>query len=311
MDPELFELERPDDTPRVSLPPRFKPLLAADVKDKSQIRFPLYASPKIDGIRCILFQGKCLTRSLKLVPNEHVRKVLGKYVQNYLLDGELTVGTNFQQTSSAVMSYDGRPDFLFRVFDILRTDPTIDYYTRLEHLNSVVLPDRTMLVTQTLVRTMPDLLALHEDNLRHGYEGTMLRSVDGGYKYGRSTMREHILLKLKTHADAEARVIAVKERMINANEPTRNKLGYQERSSHRSGMIPANDLGALVCQGLGDFEGITFDVGSGFTAQQRITFWSRREALIGKIVKFKYQDYGIKEKPRMPIFLGFRDWSDM
>jgi len=28
---------------------------------------------------------------------------------------------------------------------------------------------------------------------------------------------------------------------------------------------------------------------------------------MGKIITFKYQLYGTKDKPRMPIFKGFRD----
>jgi DNA ligase-1 len=36
-----------------------------------------------------------------------------------------------------------------------------------------------------------------------------------------------------------------------------------------------------------------------------------RKKLLGKIVKYKYQEIGVLEKPRFPVFLGFRDKEDM
>lgn len=43
----------------------------------------------------------------------------------------------------------------------------------------------------------------------------------------------------------------------------------------------------------------------------RRVHWSDRQALIGKTVKFKYQAIGTKDKPRIPVFLGWRDARDM
>ena len=57
--------------------------------------------------------------------------------------------------------------------------------------------------------------------------------------------------------------------------------------------------------------GVEFQVGSGFDAAQRKDFWSRRETLRGKIIKYKSFKIGVKDKPRHPIFLGFRDKADM
>ena len=43
----------------------FKPLLAETVEDISKLRYPLLASPKLDGIRCVKLNGKALTRKQK------------------------------------------------------------------------------------------------------------------------------------------------------------------------------------------------------------------------------------------------------
>lgn len=56
---------------------------------------------------------------------------------------------------------------------------------------------------------------------------------------------------------------------------------------------------------------VNFSVGSGFTMAQRETYWRDAQALIGKIIKYKYFSIGVLNKPRHPIFLGFRDLIDI
>jgi DNA ligase-1 len=56
---------------------------------------------------------------------------------------------------------------------------------------------------------------------------------------------------------------------------------------------------------------VEFDIGTGFTADQRQLLWSVGDNLIGRVVKYKSQPTGVKEKPRFPVFLGFRDAVDM
>ena len=57
--------------------------------------------------------------------------------------------------------------------------------------------------------------------------------------------------------------------------------------------------------------GLLFNIGSGFTANQRKELWKNKDKLLGKIVKYKYFDVSILNAPRFPIFLGFRDKEDM
>lgn len=57
--------------------------------------------------------------------------------------------------------------------------------------------------------------------------------------------------------------------------------------------------------------GDLFYIGTGFSALDRQAIWDNRESYIGKIVKFKYQKHGTKDRPRIPVFLSFRDPTDM
>ena len=56
------------------------------LKDKEKME----ASPKLDGIRCMIQDGIALSRSLKPIRNEHVQYILGREIFNGL-DGELII----------------------------------------------------------------------------------------------------------------------------------------------------------------------------------------------------------------------------
>jgi DNA ligase-1 len=155
-------------------------------------------------------------------------------------------------------------------------------------------------------------LAFEQTVLEAGFEGLILRSIDGPYKQGRSTEKQGWLLKLKRFVDAEAEVIDFYEEMENTNEAKKNLLGRTERSTKKEGMVGKGRLGGFVVIGLnGTFEGIIFECGSGLTAAQRESYWDGRMSLANRIIKYKYFPIGVKDKPRLPIFLGFRDKRDM
>lgn len=286
-----------------------KPLLAYTVNDTSTLKYPLLSSCKLDGIRCLVIDGVAMSRNLKPIKNEWVQECIGRPEYNGL-DGELIVGDIFakdcyRQTNSGVMKKDGKPDFKFHVFD--RFDmPEFHYLTRLGTLPR--LPHVTI-VEQWEIDTEYELLKFESEMLEKGAEGVMVRSLDGKYKQGRSTEKEGILGKLKRFADAEYEVIGYVERMENQNEKTTDALGHSKRSSHQENKVGRGDLGALVCR---TGEGLEFNCGTGFNDDDRAKLWAIRDTgLIGRFAKIKHFDYGVKDKVRFPVFLGFRDLADM
>ena len=52
---------------------KFKPMLACECSDITQVKFPIMASSKLDGIRCTIFGGVAYSRSLKPIPNKFVQ----------------------------------------------------------------------------------------------------------------------------------------------------------------------------------------------------------------------------------------------
>jgi DNA ligase-1 len=286
-----------------------KPMLASPAGEI--IHLPALLSPKLDGIRCLIIDGVACGRSLKPLPNKYVQTLFGRAALNGL-DGELIVGDPtakevFQATSSGVMSIEGEPEVSFWVFDDFGQPG--GFKLRLSTAHQRIKSQKFCEdVPHHLVQTAGDLNSYEEDYVTMGYEGVMLRHPDGPYKHGRSTAKEGWLLKVKRFEDNEATILGVTELMHNANEAKRNELGQLERSSHKAGKVGKKMLGALMVKDLKT--GVEFDIGTGFTAAQRQVLWAARTNLIGKLVKYKSQPTGVKEKPRFPVFLGFRDSVD-
>src|SRR3972149_6856806 len=150
----------------------FRPMLAARLEDLSLLRYPVLASPKLDGVRAIVVNGHVLSRSLKPIPNISVQ---AKYSRLKGYDGELIIGSPtakdcYLKTVSGVMTeYTPLGDNLtFLVFDSI-VYPYLPFKTRHESV------DVTYRLTHALISNEAELLALEKDVLRQGFEGLVLR----------------------------------------------------------------------------------------------------------------------------------------
>ena len=277
------------------MPQITKPLLAGSF-DEDKAVFPYLATPKIDGIRFLMINGKALSRSFKDIRNDYIQEFLSKNLPDGL-DGELTVGDSFSESSSGIMSEGGQPDFTCWLFDYV--DPNVakiaTYEERMRQLNALPLPrdPRVKILNPVLLKDMAALDAYEEACLNKGYEGIMVRSPKGTYKFGRSTVRQNILLKVKRFRDDEAEIIGIEE------EETEGANGVR---------IGNGTTGTLL---LRHANGMEFGVYSGLDDDLRDRIWARPNAYIGKLVKYKYFPHGMKDRPRHPVFLGFRDRDDM
>jgi DNA ligase-1 len=283
-----------------------KPMLACDAS--KELRYPLIASPKLDGIRCLIIDGVAVSRNLKPIRNRYIQSILGKKEYNGL-DGELIVGSStahdvYRQTSSGVMSEDGQPEFTYYIFD--KWDRKLAYSK--VHLYRYE-NDFIKSLSFSFINDKEQLDLYENRCLQAGYEGLILRSFDSPYKFGRATAKEGYLMKLKRFSDSEAEIIGFEERMHNANEATKDALGHTQRSQHKENLVPMNTLGALIVKTVDT--GIEFKIGTGFDDSIRKSIWETKNKLLGELVKFKHFEIGVKEAPRFPVFLGFRDRNDL
>lgn len=290
-----------------------KPMLAA-VWDPAKATYPYLATPKVDGIRFLMVDGVALSRTFKPIRNAHVQALLAAHLPDGV-DGELTAGDTFQSSTSAIMAAKGQPDFHAWLFDYVPAGAeTIPAYAdRVAALAEVVagvdLPFRCTALTDTRrVECEADVRAAAADYVAHGFEGAMLRSPGGTYKFGRATVKENILLKVKAFRDAEATVIGFVEKLHNTNAAERDAFNRAKRSHRKEGMAGADTAGALLVKRA---DGVTFKIGSGLNDELRAAIWADQPAYMGRVVKYKFFDVGVKDKPRHPVFLGFRDADDM
>jgi DNA ligase-1 len=301
---------------------KFKPMLAGKCSDTTTLRYPVLASKKLDGVRCLVQDGRLVSRTLKPIPNKHVQnKFIGLPEGT---DGELIIGDPraadaYRKTVSVVMSddkptnfYDGEETY-FYIFDtFLPSAPFTERIAMTADTADKFYRQDVDYVKQVVVQNAEELAKLEEMWLAEGYEGVMLRDPKGPYKEGRSSENQGWLLKLKQFEDGEARIIDFVEECENTNTATTNALGRTERSTAKAGMVGKGRLGKFEVVGVGGtYDGVLFSVGGGFTVEMRQSFWNMQPLLRGNILKFKYFASGSKDKPRFPVFLGWRDGRDM
>ena len=120
-----------------------------------------------------------------------------------------------------------------------------------------------------------------------GYEGIMIKDPEAGYECKRSVA----WLKLKPFIEVSLSVLDVEE------------------GTGRN----AGRLGALVCSGTDDGKDIVVNVGSGFTDDNRSTYWDARNELLGNIVEVRAdaitQNQDGTYSLRFPRFKGFRGFE--
>lgn len=285
-----------------------KPMLAGSF-DPDKANFPYIATPKIDGIRFLMVDGVAMSRKFKPIRNTYIQNLLSTHLPDGI-DGELTSGSTFQSSTSAVMKISGEPEFKVWIFDYV--DPSKDeidpFHLRIRNMPEITAPFEFEILSGSTMSSMEELGEYEQTCLNAGYEGAMVRDPNGTYKFGRSTVRENILLKLKRFVDDEAELVDIEEKTSNQNPEERDAFGYVKRSASLEGLVPMGTTGTLIVK---DKEGRTLRIGSGLNDELRKDIWENKSKYLGSLVKYKYFPQGVKELPRHPVFLGFRDPDDL
>jgi DNA ligase 1 len=269
---------------------------------------------KLDGVRVLTIvypDGRVdqFSRNGKeLVNFPHVKEQLAKvaagFTEPMVLDGEIMSGT-FQDLMKQIhrKSSAKANDAVLNLFDAL---PLAQFETgesattqeaRSEWLktwfeaNESALPNVTVVAQETVdLDTDAGQKRYREINalaIAGGYEGIMLKDADAGYKCKRSVA----WLKLKPFIEVSLTVTAVEE-------GTGKNVGR---------------LGALVCKGTDDGKDIVVNVGSGFSDEQRISFWSLARDCVGMVAEVRAdaitQNQDGTYSLRFPRFLRFRGFQ--
>lgn len=284
----------------------YKPLLAATVEHPEQLVFPLVASPKLDGIRCIIHNGIAMSRNLKPIRNTFIQEELQGLPDG--LDGELIVGEPNQglvlnRTVSGVMSEAGRPEFKFFVFDLAHEPGAFTRrFAQLKRLKH----ERLSIVPHDPISSSAMLADYERTILGEGFEGIMVRDPYGLYKHGRSTLRDRILGKLKRFTDGEIFITNIIEGSRNENEQTRGALGESTRSMAQAGMVPSGLVGTILGNDTKTNQSLQVSPGR-MTHDMRKYFMEHPEQIVGRIAHYRVFAYGSVNTPRFPTFQCFRE----
>jgi DNA ligase 1 len=298
------------------------PMLAKDYVAEA-LRFPVLCSYKLDGYRAFVDGGYILTRSGKAIPNKFTFDLFSS-PEFEGFDGELIVGAPndkraFDNTSGPIRRASGEPDVCWYVFDDRTAEGGFaERFARLQHRLTILrrymppsVMDRIKLVHHERLGNIEELDQMEEVAQVSGYEGLMIRKPNGPYKFGRSTVAEGYLLKVKRRVRTEAKIIGYVELMHNDNEAYANEVGKTKRSEDAEGLRPSGMIGSFIVEDA-DWPR-PFKIGAG-----NMTHDQRRHALAnfeaeykGQMASFSYLPHGEREVPREGIFHGLRGPEDM
>jgi len=229
-------------------------------------------SEKLDGIRGYWNGKELLTRKGKKIyaPNWFI-----KNFPDFELDGELwTKRDDFENIQSIVM--DKTPsskwnEITYNIFEVPNTNG--NFIKRLEKAKMWFFKNKNKhvhIIKQKKVINKEHLNNYLEDIIKKKGEGIIIKDPNKPYHTGRSPY----ILKVKKAKDMEGKVIAV-----NISDKTK----------------------VLKSLKLELENGIIFNLGTGFTKEQRIT-----PPKIGEIVTFKYYSFTKNGKPKFASFLHIR-----
>lgn len=266
---------------------KIKPMLAISFNEK-KVKFPCLCQPKYDGVRCTISKDEdgvhINSRKGKPYDIPHLREWAENNEWILPLDGELYnhKELSFQEIISAVKR---KSDITSKIKYVVYDRPVADIrnddrWTQLQTDFSKVEKDApTYLSGWTMCFSTKDLWDYHKECTDQGYEGIIIRNIDGMYEFG---FRSNNLIKLKVFDDKEFKIVDVVE-------------------------ATGRDAGTaiFVCK----CEGGEFNVKPQGTRELRHEYWLNRKSLIGKKVTVQYQGLSDDKIPRFPSAISIRDYE--
>lgn len=268
-------------------------------KKKSDIVFPCYGQPKLDGLRalayldgdvvCIQSRTKTIFESVGHIADQ-LRPLLIKY-PNIVLDGELYTNIiPFEVLVGLVKTkYISEEDEIalkmvkYHIYDMIdRDNESLQYVQRYSFIKKNIpklKPNNYLEVVQTeLIETIDEVKELFSKFVEEGYEGLMLRNVDSLY---RQNYRSHDLQKYKEFFEDEFKII-----------------GFNEGDGRDKGSV------IWICI---TPENKEFKVRPKGTLPFRKMLFQNGDKYIGKMLTVIFQELTEDNKPRFPVGKAIRE----
>ncbi len=304
--------------------PVFGCQLATNSEGRPEMKGIKRLEPKLDGVRMLLMvipgdEGPattlCFSRNGKQFENfghieDQIRDNWIKMVRKaatsnlsmgFVLDGEV-IGNSFQELMrQARRKTDVQAeDSVYNVFDIIPLSSFREghWNAQLEKRITILNDMRPVFDEMASLELLPHIMVdldtaagkdqlerYAQDNVKAGFEGIMIKEMQAPYICKRSTD----WMKWKPVCDFDLTVI-----------------GIEEGTGKHEGR-----MGALVCCGIDDGKEISVNVGSGYTDEERQSYWDNKDSVIGRtavvMADAVTQDASGSYSLRFPRFKTFRD----
>ena len=265
---------------------------------KNDIVFPCYVQPKLDGLRCVCYMnmsnndGKVLAQSRTGAYFETVEHICAELrplllkTPGLILDGELySMDMPFEELAGLIKRKKLAGSDMQRVqciryhiYDIVVGG--VPYSDRHDRIVQLVDDSNCHLevVRTQLIHDVAEFKQAFSDCVASGYEGIMLRNVNGLYC---QNYRSHDLQKYKEFVEAEYPIV-----------------GFKEADGRDKGTV------VWVCRTSDERE---FSVRPRGTQEQRRQWFQDGPQYVGKLLTVIYQELSELNVPRFPVGKAIRD----
>lgn len=286
--------------------PTFDVMLGTPIeKCKIKPNESISISRKLNGTRTAFVGNKCMTRQGKEYTGlEHIISDLKNMgYENMFVDGELLYKNKeglsdseaFQKGTGIAMSKsDDKSNLKLVVFDIF---PLEEFWSGKSKLSYF---DRKHTYLKQFAENLKNNPTENLELVTMVYEGTDHSQIWKWLDYAEENDWEGCMVNLDTSYECKRtkNLIKVKKffdislRVVSVEEGTGRNKGR---------------LGAIVCK----YYDNTVNVGSGFTDEQRVYYWSHKDEILNHIVDVKYKEVTTDKKTNLkslqfPIYLGVR-----
>jgi DNA ligase-1 len=278
-----------------TIPRKIFPMLAnkydPNAKKRGGIVFPCFVQPKLDGLRCVVcmhynvpvFQSR--TGGYFTVLQHLIDPLLKIFSQHptLILDGELyTQAIPFEELAGIIkkktLSDSDKQKIKcvqYHVYDLII--PNMPFRERLSLLHQII-PSTSEYIIPVPTCLTDSYREKFSEYVENGYEGIMLRNVDGLYQ---ENYRSNDLMKYKEFYENEYPIVDFKE-------------------------ATGRDAGTVIweCE---TPEGRRFSVRPRGTLDARKTWFNNAKSFVGKQLTVIYQELSEMNVPRFPVGKAIRD----
>lgn len=275
------------------------------VEKRREIHWPCHAQPKLNGLRALATRKQIVSRQGTLWSIPHIKEHVDIFIEDgEMLDGEVYAhGTPLQMLNSLIKV--NRPESLalsYNVYDFPKIEgkeglewskrwmSLVERFTAYEEIcREKGCEPVIKLVPSTVVESEEQIKALEKVILANGYEGLILRRMDGLYHFNQ---RKDCLLKWKQFTDEEFAIVDMTSRMLIKNG------------------TETNICDVCICRN--NQTEATFKVVPIGTEAQKAQYWTEREKYIGKYMVVRFLERSVDGIPQgNPVGLAFRLDEDM